>query len=197
MAVILPTNPGPLSARGFPIDFGGVQKPFLGGPEQRQNRLGMRMGLRVTMGVLRGVVARQFTSRLMRGLTQGVLYDWPLLDLDPGSPPAPAIAATSTGTAIQVKGLGAGYLFVEGQPLSVIHDGRRYMHLTTGVIAANSSGVAVVGINPPTRVSYSENDTVEIVQPKIQGFIATGDEAGWDMAIEHTMGFGFTITESR
>lgn len=197
MAITLPTNPAPNGAAPFRVDFGGILTPFLGGEVQSINRLGTRLGLRVSYPPIRGTIARQFQARLLRGLKERVLLEWPLLDLDPGSPPAPAINATSTGTAISVKGLGAGYVLFEGQPVSVIHDGRRYMHIVTGNAAANGSGIAAAGIYPPSRVTYSANDVVEVSQPIIEGLVNPGEEYSWSYALEHTMGFSFTVVETK
>ncbi|MDQ5915941.1 MAG: hypothetical protein QG584_1834, partial [Pseudomonadota bacterium] len=131
------------------------------------------------------------------GMSERVILPWPLLDLDPGSPPNPQISATSNGTALALKGLGSGYVLYEGQPISVVHDGRRYMHLITGNAAANGSGVANVGIWPPTRLAYAVNDVVEIEEPKIEGLVSPGDEMSWDYALEHTMGFSFSVVETK
>lgn len=197
MAIALPTWPAPSGAEPWLVDFGGELVPFLGGPVQRINRLGTRLGLRVTMPPMRGDVARQFQTRLLRAKFDRALLEWPLLDLDPGAPPNPQINATSSGTAVSVKGLGAGYQVVEGQPLSIIHGGRRYVHLATGPVVANGAGVAAIGVFPPSRVTYSVNDTVEIVTPIIEGLVSPGDELGWSLAVEHTMGFAFSVVESK
>ncbi len=197
MAIALPTWPAPAGAEPWLVDFGGELVPFLGGPVQRINRLGTRLGLRVTMPPMRGDVARQFQTRLLRAKFDRALLEWPLLDLDPGAPPNPQINATSSGTAVSVKGLGSGYQVVEGQPLSIIHGGRRYVHLATGSVVANGAGVAAIGVFPPSRVTYSVNDTVEIVTPIIEGLVSPGDELGWSLAVEHTMGFSFSVVESK
>lgn len=197
MAIELPTMPAPVSVQPFKIDAGGVLTPSLGGPLLPFGRLGTRLGLRVTMPPIRGGVARQFEVRLLLGQKERVLFEWPLLDLDPGSPSNPQINATSSGTAISVKGLGAGYQVIEGQPLSVVHDGRRYMHLSTGPVTADGAGVAAVGIFPPSRVTYAVDDTVEIEVPLIEGLISPGEEQSWSFALEHTMGFEFSVVESK
>lgn len=197
MSITLPSNPAPAGAEALMLDFGGELTPFLGGPVRRLNRIGTRLGLRVTMPPIRGAVARQFAARLARGKQEGVVLDWPLLDLLPGTPPDPRIASASSGTAISVKGLGAGFQVTEGQPLSVISGSRRYVHLSTGEVTADGSGNAVLGVFPPTRTTYSINDVVEIAQPRIEGLVSPGDELSWSMAVEHTMGFSFSVIESR
>lgn len=197
MTLTLPTNPAPREAQPLKVSFDGVLTPFLGGPVRPLGRLGTRLGLRVTYPPIRGTVARQFQARLIRGQSQRVLLEWPLLDLNPGTPPNPQVNASSSGTAISVKGLGAGYVYQEGQPLSVVHDGRRYTHIMTGGGAADGSGVAAIGIYPPSRVTYAVNDTVEIEAPKIEGLVNPGEEWSWGYALEHTMDFAFTVVETK
>lgn len=197
MAITLPTSPAPSNAQALLQDFGGELTPFLGGPVQRINRIGTRLGLRVTMPPMRGATARQFQARLLRGKQERVLMEWPLMDLSVGSPPSPAINSTSSGTALSIKGLGAGYAFVEGQPISVLSGSRYYMHILTGAATANGSGVAAVSIFPPTRVTYATNDIVQITAPIIEGLVSPGDEIGWDMAIAHIVGIAFSVVESK
>ena len=79
----------------------------------------------------------------------------------------------------------------------MIHDGRRYMHIVTGNATANGSGIAAVGIYPPTRVTYDEDDTVEVEQPIIEGLVNPGEEYAWGYALEHTMAFSFTVVETK
>lgn len=197
MAITLPTYPAPTDAQPRRVSFDGVLTPFMGGPVQTTGRLGTRLALQVTYPPIRGVVARQFQARLLRGGKERVLLEWPLLDLDPGNPPNPQVNANVTGTALPIKGLGAGYVLYEGQPVSVVHEGRRYVHIITGNAASNGAGVAVVGIFPPSRVTYSANDTVEIRQPIIEGLVNPGEEYAWSYALEHTMGFSFTVVETK
>ena len=92
MTISLPTDPKPNGATPVLRDFGGVLTPFLGGPEQRINRVGTRFGLRVTMPPLESSVdGRLFVARLNQAKTDRLVMEWPLLDFDPGSPGSPAI----------------------------------------------------------------------------------------------------------
>lgn len=198
MAIALPTSPAPNGAQPLLRDWGGVLTPFLGGPEIAIERLGKRFGIRVTMPPMRGEVARQFVSRLLRGKKEGVLLEWPLLDFDPGSPGSPTIYTPAAGgSAIAMQGLSPGYAIKEGQFFSVIHSGRRYMHMSTGNVTANGSGTAAVSIFPQLRTAVSISDTIEMDPPMIQGLVSPGDEFGWDMALEHTVGLSFSVMESK
>ena len=196
MAVALPTCPLPNVMQPFLRDFGGILTPFLGGPEQRINRLGTRLGCRYTMPEMDDEDAQKFVVRLMRGRQDRVLMPWPITKFDPGSPPAPIISATSSGTAISASGLGAGYPIAEGQPLSIIHAGRRYMHLSTGAVVANGSGAANIGIFPPSRVTYTAGDVIEFETPMIEGYVSPGDEINWSIALELDTAIAFSVVES-
>lgn len=196
--ITLPTDPAPNGATAFLQDFGGELTPFLGGPVQRINRLGTRLGLRVTMPPIRGSVARQFVSRLLRGKQEGVILEWPLLDLEPEPVNSPVIGTSSSGTALSMTGLVPGNKLYEGQPISVVANGFRYTHIVTGGVTASIfMGAANVGVFPPTRVTYPSGSVVEITTPKIEGFVSPGDELSWEMALEHTMGFSFSVLEAR
>lgn len=195
MSIALPTYPAPNGAQPLLRDFGGVLTPFLGGPEQRINRLGTRFGIRVTMPPMRGEGARQFVSRLLRGRQEGVLLPWPLLDFDPGSPGAPLVSATASGTALPVKGLAPGYTVREGQFLSIVHAGQRYVHMSTGDVTASGGGSANLSIFPTLRLTMSTNDVIELEQPIIEGLVSPGDELGWQMDLAHTIGLSFSVME--
>ncbi|CAN5334623.1 hypothetical protein BH10PSE12_BH10PSE12_02650 [soil metagenome] len=195
--ITLPSDLVPNSASPFLRDFGGVLTPFLGGPEQRVNRLGMRLGLRCTMPPkLYRTSGRILVSRLMRARQDRLLMKWPLLGFNPGSFGAPLVSSIVTGgTALPIKGLTAGYVMLEGQPLSVIHAGRRYMHMASGDGTANGSGNLTAGVWPPIRVSLSVNDVIELV-PMIEGLVAPGEEISWQMSIDKMVDVSFSVVES-
>lgn len=198
MTIALPTSPAPNGAQPLLRDFGGELTPFLGGPEQRINRLGTRYGIRVTMPPMRGVVSRQFVARLLRGKQENVLLEWPLLDFDTGNPGSPKVAGDrSGGTALPTRGLSPGYQVQEGQFLSIIHAGRRYMYMSTGAVTASGGGLAVLSIFPQLRTELDDNDVIELEQPMIEGRVSPGDELSWVMALEHTIGLSFSVMEGK
>ena len=196
-AIVLPTCPIPNEVTPFLRTFGGTLVPFLGGPDQMINRIGTRMGLRVIMPALDNDEARPLYTRLMRGKQSGAILNYPLFDFDPGNPPAPKITTLTTGTALSIGGLGAGYVVRDGQPMSVVRGNYRYLHFATGNVTADSGGAAVVSVFPPTRVSYFEGDVVEIKEPKIEGNILPGEEFAWQVALDNSMEIAFSIVERR
>lgn len=195
--IVLPSLPAPNGAQPFLRDFGGTLTPFLGGPEQRINRIGMRLGIRVTMPPMETDNGRIFVSRLLQARQDRLRMEWPLLSFDPGATGSPLIATAVTGgTAIAIKGLAASYAAREGQFFSLVHGGRRYMHFFAGDVTASAGGTVTAAIWPPLRTNVSVNDPLELSQPLIEGMVSPGDEISWDMSLAHHVSFGFTLVES-
>lgn len=197
MAIDWPDTIIPASATPFLRDFGGVLTPFLGGPEQRINRLGMRLGLRVTLPPMSFEVARVAVSRLMQGKAQRMVMKWPLAGFTPGSPGTPLVRVlVNSGTTLQIKGLSASYAFREGQPISVVAGGRRYVHLIVASASANGSGDTTVSVWPPIRAAFSVNDVVEIATPRIEGHVLPGDELSWQIGVDRAWSMDFNLVEA-
>ena len=198
MTISLPTDPKPNGATPVLRDFGGVLTPFLGGPEQRINRVGTRFGIRVSMPPLESSVdGRLFVARLNQAKTDRLLMEWPLLDFNPGSPGSPLVsAATASGSTVPLKGMTPGYQGKEGQFLSFVHSSRRYMHMLTADFIVNGSGNATAAIFPMLRVGLSLNDVVEIATPMIEGHVVPGDELSWEMSVDRLIGISFSVMEA-
>lgn len=198
MPISLPTCPMPTDYQPLLRDFGTVLTPFLGGPEQRINRLGTRFGLKVEMpplGVEDGGMV--YISRLLQGRQSTVILPWPLLDFDPGAPGAPLInAAVASGTSIPIKGLTAGYTVKEGQFFSIIHSGRRYVYMFTADGTASAGGNLTASIFPMLRTPLSANDVLEIAQPMIEGLVLPGDEIAWQIGLDNARAFSFSVMEA-
>lgn len=197
MPVTLPTCPYPNDYQVLLRDFGSVLTPFLGGPEQRINRLGTRFGLRLSMPPLDADEGMVYLSRLLQGKQSTVTLPWPLLDFDPGTPGAPLVSANvSSGTALPIKGLTPGYTVKEGQFFSIIHAGRRYVYMFTANGTANGSGNLSASIFPMLRAALSTNDVIEIAQPKIEGLVLPGEELSWQIDLSNAREFSFSVMEA-
>ena len=197
MPVTLPTCPYPTDYQVLLRDFGTVLTPFLGGPEQRINRLGMRFGLRLTMPPMDADEGMVYLSRLLQGRQSTVILPWPLLDFDSGTPGSPLVsAAVTSGTTIPIKGLTPGYQAKEGQFFSVIHSGRRHVYMFTADATANGSGNLSAAIFPLLRTALSINDVIEIAQPKIEGLVMPGEEISWQIGLDNAREFSFSVLEA-
>jgi len=188
----------PNSITPFLRDFGGVLTPFLGGPEQRINRLGTRFGLRVTLPPMptrdKSLVVQ---SRLLRAREDRLRMEWPQPDFNTSTPGAPLVSANvASGTSVPLKGMTAGYVVKEGQMLAIIHAGRRYMHMFAADGTVSGAGTLTASVWPMIRSALSNNDVVEIAVPKIEGLVSPGDELSWQISVDRLASFAFTISES-
>ena len=196
MSVTLPSTPGPVAAEVKVVDFGGELSPALGGPVQRINRVGTRLAMAVTMPPMNGQVARPWISRLLRGKLDGLVMAVAQPGLAIGSPGAPVVSGGGqTGSTLSVRSGAAGYVYRDGQFVSIIAGGRRYLHMITGDVTANGSGAAVLGVFPPLRVSPADGAGVEVAAPKIEGLLI-GEEASYTVDYAAMFGLKFTITEA-
>jgi hypothetical protein len=197
MAVItMPPAVVPSAAEVYLRDFGTVLTPFLGGPEQRINRLGTRFGLRLTLPPKdTRDEALVIQSRLLRAREDRLRMAWPQPGLVIPNPGAPIVAAAVTaGTMLPLAGLAPGFLIREGQFLSIVH-GRRYIHMFSADATVGSDGTVNAPIWPMLRTPLSIGDVVEISEPKIEGLVSPGDELGWQIAVDQLASFSFTISE--
>lgn len=195
-SILLPSSPGPRSAKPSLVSFGTLLVPFLGGPSQRINRLGTRWALMVSMApMLTEPLGRQWVSALAQASENGAIMAVPQ-DIDVGSPGVPRVsAAVGSGMALPLKGMTAGYQLKEGQFLSIIHGGRRYLHMVTAALTIGAGGTGTAAIYPMLRTALSNNDVVEIAEPMIEGWI----DGAFDWSILQSPMVqlpDFTITEA-
>ena len=198
MAVItLPETAVPNDATVLLRDFGGVLTPFLGGPEQRINRLGTRFAMSVTLPNKRTKDdALKIQSRLLRGREDRLLMEFWQPGFDTGTPGAPVVsAAVPSGSSLPLSGLTAGYQIKEGQALSVIHAGRRYVYMFAADYAVGAGGAVVATIWPMLRTSLAAGDVVEIQKPMIEGLVNSGEEFSWQISVDCMRAFTFKISE--
>jgi len=200
MAITLPSSLSPRRVSPFLLDFGAVLTPFAGGPSQRINRLGMRLGAQVTMPPLRSDrEGPLLVSRLVQARSDELLLDCPLVDGSWTSAGTPLVrVAVTGGTTLQIKGLPAGYALDEGRIFSLVRSatGRRYVHGFAAQGTADGSGNATASVWPPMRTSFAVNDVIELATPKMQGHVVD-DQLGWEMALARRTSLSFTVHESQ
>ncbi|UZW54972.1 hypothetical protein NUH86_16075 [Sphingobium sp. JS3065] len=197
MAVItMPDWVVPSAAEIFLRDFGTVLTPFLGGPEQRINRLGTRFGMRITLPPMptrdRALVVQ---SRLLRAREDRLLMEVPQPDLEVGSIGTPLVAAAvASGTAVPLKGMTPGAQVKEGQFLTFVHAGRRYDHIFAADGTVGAGGTLSAAIWPLLRTPLSNNDVVEM-PARMEGLVSPGDEISWQISVDRLASFSFTLAE--
>lgn len=193
----LPDYPGPAALSWTPIDFGGVVGSELGGSDQRINRLGNRWAVTVTMPPLTPQQALEWSAALVAGVEEGVR--WPIIQVgaSTGSPGAALVdGASQGGKALDVDGVTPGYVARRGMMVAVVTASKRYCYKLASTTRANSAGELVLNLTSGLRVSPTDNDSVELAAPKIEGFLTDAPSWGFD-ANRLAQGFAFTIRERR
>lgn len=158
------------------IDFGGLQRASLGGPDQRLNRLGNRFAVDFQIGDLRSDMAegRLLRQQLVRAKHQGARSLFPQDGLDTGTPGSPVVnGASQTGSTIVLRGFAAGYVVVTGQPFSIISGGRRYVYTADADALVPGSGNISLPITPLIRVPPTDGATCEFATPYIEGNVVS------------------------
>ena len=195
----LPTDVGPNSATPRLLDFGGFLQPGLGGEVQRLNRMGSRFAVAFTLPPLTNQKqGRIWVSRLIRGMTEGVRWTYPLLDFYPGAPGNFVVdGADQSGRTLQLRGGTPQYAFREGQPFNVVDaNGQSYLHFIDELSAADATGAAEIAFSPMLRAPIPDGAALKISKPMIEGYVM-GDQLSWQMAIDRTIGLSFEIQERR
>ncbi len=139
---------------------------------------------------------RRWVSRLMRGKTEGVRMEYPLLSFDPGAPGSPTVNGSGqTGTSLLVDAGTPNYVYREGQPFSILTGGRHHLYFVRTETIASNTGTATLPVTPMLRVAHLDNDVCHFGKPMIEGYIL-GDEFMWSMSLEHHIGIAFDIIEA-
>jgi hypothetical protein len=177
-------------------DFGGFLIPGLGGTVQRLDAQGNRFGLAVTYPpFVAKDQGRIMVSRLIRGKTEGVRLEYPLLDFSPGVPGTVVVdGGGQSGRTLTVKGANPQYAFREGQPFSIEEDDRHYLHFVDEQVIADATGDAELSISPMLRIEPSNEAACHFSKPMIEGYIH-GGEWRWQMMIERMISLEFEILE--
>jgi hypothetical protein len=204
MTVALPTGAIVEASPRF-IDRGGVLEATLGGPDQRLDRLGSKFGASFNVKPMKGEDARIWIARLIRGRSEkasikfpqpGILIEWP-------GDGVIGVGAAANAVSISVNRNIAGEVgkrIREGEFISIIHAGVRYLHQATAdaPIVGLGGGIygAVIAIQPPLRSALVVNDVVEVLMPTIEGYVR-GDERSWTIDNAKIYGLQFDIEEAQ
>lgn len=193
----LPTWAVPNGASPVLQDFGGFLTPGLGGEVQRLDRMGNRFGISVTFPPFIGKQkGRILVSRLIRGKTEGVRIEYPLLDFAPGAPGSVKVdGASQSGRTLNVKDANPYYAFREGQPFSIENAaGQHFLHFVDEEVIADAAGDAELSISPMLRFEFADGATCHFAKPMVEGYIM-GEEWRWSMSVERFIGLEFEILE--
>ncbi|RKF23380.1 hypothetical protein D6851_02600 [Altericroceibacterium spongiae] len=196
MAILLPSKPGPGPFEPQYRDFGGVMQGALGGAAQRNNRLGNRWRIDVTMPAMQPIEAAEWSVMLPRAVRLGARYPIRQPGLALGSPGAVRVAgAGQAGDSLTLDGFTVGHAIRAGQWVSLVTNGQRYLYKFAENARIGVGGMAKLAIEPLLRVIPQDNDIAEITQPYIEGNLTF--EGGSFDTDALTRGFKFTIDEAR
>ena len=192
----LPALAVPNGASPAILDFGGFLRPGLGGRVQRIDRMGNRFKVGFTFPPLPSVdVGRIVVARLIRGKTEGIRMEMPLLSFKPGIPGAPKVnGAGQSGRALICDGFTPYYAAKEGQWFSHHHATGSCLYNVDAQTVMNGSGAGTINLSPMLRVEPADNDVLNFATPIIEGFVA-GEEWRWEMSLEHNLAIQFEIEE--
>lgn len=169
-------------------------KPQFGGPTQRVSRLGDRFKLDVVCRPLGYVQAMTVVATLIQGVSQKVLCPVQQPGLKIGTPGNP-VASSGSGTTLTVNQLSASYAIRAGQMFSIVHGGKRYLHMVTAAATASAGGVATLAITPMLRTAITPGDVCEFAAPQIEGFLAETTQS-WSVGLASSVGLTFSVEES-
>jgi hypothetical protein len=176
------------------VDASGTADGSLGGPSQRIDRPGLRYAVTYEIKPLASSGdARIFEAMLEQGLRDDVSYPWPL-DVKSLAAGVPLVDGVNPpGSTLFLKGLTPQFQFRIGQPFALINAaGVACIHRAAAGVAADAGGHATLQVFPDLRVSFEDNDVVEVERPRIRGLLSWN---GSDQGPAGVRAFQFTVTE--
>ncbi|MBB3691450.1 hypothetical protein [Sphingomonas sp. BK580] len=165
-----------------PMLYSGEQEGAFGGESLPIPRMGDRWAADIETAQLRlDAPGRDLVAALTQALT-----DDGSISIDQPNRPANMIAADglvdgsgSGGTSLTVRGLPAGMAIARGIYFSIVHAGRRYVHMTTAASVVSSAGKVALPIWPMLRFLTVDGEIVELAQPRIEGKLTGFSGAKW------------------
>ncbi|MGN6208839.1 hypothetical protein [Asticcacaulis sp.] len=198
-AIFLPALPKPRKWTPHYVSAGNDLSSPAAAATQRILRMGDRWSVTATfLNVKMDSNGRDWVAQMLLASRATALWALPLPKGGVGAPGAPVVdGAGQLGTALDVKGLTAGYAFKAMQWVSLVSGGRRYLHMVTSGVTADGTGKATLNILPMLRVSPADGATLEVAAPKIEGLLPI--DPSWPINPGDIVEFtgNFTITEAR
>ena len=198
MSVLIPAYRIASQSTPRPILFSGNQEGSLGGPSLRIPRMGDRFALDVQTGQLRNDDdGRRFISALTQATTGDALFPF----LQPNLPNPPVAGSTvvdganQSGTVLIIRGGRVSAMLANGRFFSIVHAGRRYLHMLTEDVTIGGDGRVGFLIWPMLRFRTVDGEAVEFDAPKIEGQLMGFDGKGATFERNRTNPISFTIQE--
>ena len=197
MTIYAPLKPGPSQFDPMILENSTTLTPFLGGVDQRINRLGDRFGVVFSTPQMDHAISGNWIAFLMAARTQEAAVRW----VEPGAPRrsygVPRVAGGSqTGTTLAVDGVTPRARIEAGKFFSILDGDRRSLHTVLERATASSGGAVTLSFWPMLRFSPSDNAVVELEKPYIQGIIRPS-ETPWTTKLALFAGVSFQLVEAR
>lgn len=198
MSIVIPNLRIVNQSAPRPVLFSGNQEGSLGGPSLAIPRMGDRFALDVQTGQLRNDASG---LALVAALTQATTLDALFSFLQPNLPNPSVIGgavvdgAGQSGSRLVVRGANPGAAVAVGRFFSIVHGGRRYVHMVAAASTIGSDGRATISIWPMLRFRTTDADVVEFDEPKIEGQLIGFEAKGATFQGVRTNPLGFTIQE--
>lgn len=180
MSVFIPrTRVRSLTMR--PRLFSGEQEGTLGGADLPVPRMGDRWIAEINTAQLRfDDAGRDLVAALTQALTQDGIISIGQPNLAaPIATDALTNGANQGGTSFAIRAAIPGATIPRSAYLSVIHGGRRHVHLTTATVTVSAQGQATLSVWPMLRFLTVDGSTVELIDPKIEGRLTGFAGATW------------------
>ena len=192
----LPASPAPNGMEPAFDDRGFTQE---GASDLRVEKRGSRWIMNFSYPPMQPTKSAVFTARFVRGKSEGVRIELPLLvpQGSPGSPVVDGAIATPT-TTLPIRGLNPGYPIKEGYWLNILEaaTGYSYLHQVFGTVRADASGEAIIQISPALRAPFADGDIIELARPWIEGRVL-GEQWGWQIPVNKLIALSVAVKENQ
>lgn len=193
MANVLPTTPGAIVSNPRLISASNDLAPAWGGPEQRHNRPGSRYQIDVEIEPQPQDDANEWGD--IDDESETCILVIPQVDYDAGTPGSPKVkGAGQTGANIILDGLTPYYVIRKHWWLTIVTGGQLYTYRARSTMVADENGEVTLPLRTMLRVPHADNDVVELVDPRIEGFVTVSDDC-WRVDGDQLVRLKFTIKE--
>lgn len=195
MTILLPSDPAPARMGIGMVRAVNDLSPAFSGADQQIRRKGSRYVLMFAMPPMTYAEAMPWMTDLSaEGETVVLEVCQPgLVVPDAGLPTVNG--SGQAGATLAIKGLPSGYAIRKGQFFSLISGGQRYLYRAAQAATANSGGLVSVSLQTMLRRPPTNGDVVEIVAPKIEGFVR--DLSDPEVDFDDEVVLSFSVRERR
>jgi len=103
--------------------------------------------------------------------SEAVAWPIPQDHLISGSEGAPRVAGGGQlGSTLNIDGVTAGLILPKDLFIAVITGGQRYVYRLKSAVTVSGTGTAALSLRPIIRAVHADNDVVELVSPRVEGF---------------------------